>query len=118
VRLGTWLGSFMTCGDGRKQRRGYAFVTAAGHRQALLATRTAINERSQQREIISEIFEDALEIPFETGDSRPAFLVAPTTPRGKLARYDFLNGFPIGEVRGTASAASDEIVLAQRQTRG
>src|SRR5688572_30274816 len=39
-------------------------------------------------------------------------------PRGELTRDDFLNGLAIREVRRSARAAPNEVVLAQRQTGG
>jgi hypothetical protein len=71
--------------DSREQRRRYALLTATGHWQALLAARTVINERSQEREVVCEILEDPLEISFKADHSWPRLLIAPITPRAELA---------------------------------
>jgi hypothetical protein len=75
----------MTRGESREQGRWYALVTATGHWQTLLAARTVINERSQEREVICEILEDPLEVSFKADHSRPCLLIVPITPLAKLA---------------------------------
>jgi hypothetical protein len=108
----------MINGNIRKQWRRYSLLTTTGHWQALLTSRTPIHERSQQRKVIGQIFQDSLEVSFEAGHSRPCFSIAPLAPLGKLPRNDFLNGLSIGEVRRAARTAPDEIVLAQGETGG
>jgi hypothetical protein len=107
----------VTDGNIREQWRRDSLVTAAGHWQALLASRTTIHERAQQGKVIGEIFQNALEISLQAGHSRPYLRVAPVAPLGKLPGNDFLNGFSIGELRGAARPTPDEIVLAQREAR-
>ena len=75
----------MTRGESGEQGRWYALVTATGHGQTLLAARTPINERSQEREVICEILEDPLEVSFKADDSRPCLFIVPITPLAKLA---------------------------------
>jgi hypothetical protein len=75
----------MTRGESREQGGWYALVTATGHWQTLLAARPAINERSQEREVICEILEDPLEVSFKADHSRPCLLIVPITPLAKLA---------------------------------
>ena len=75
----------MICGESREQRRRHALVAATGHWQALLAARTAIDERSQKREVICEILEDPLEVSFEADHSRPRLVIVPITPLAQLA---------------------------------
>jgi hypothetical protein len=117
-RLGVCFARFMTRGESREQGRWYALVTATWHGETLLAAGTAINERPQEREVVCEIFEDPLEVSFKADHSRPCLFILPITPLAKLARHGFLHRFAIGEVRRATRAASDEIVLAQRETRG
>ena len=75
----------MTRGESGEQGRWYALVTATGHGQPLLAARTPINERSQEREVICEILEDPLEVSFKADDSRPCLFIVPITPLAKLS---------------------------------
>jgi hypothetical protein len=75
----------MRRGGRRKQRRRHALLTATGHWQTLLAARTALNERSQEREVICEILEDPLDVSFKADHSRPCLLILPITPLAKLA---------------------------------
>src|SRR5439155_14920948 len=42
---------------------------------------------------------------------------APITPGGELTRDHLLNGLAVREVRSAPRAASDEVVLAERETR-
>jgi hypothetical protein len=99
----------------RKQRRRHLVGAATRHRQALLAPRTAIDERPQQRKIVREILEHPLEIPFEANDSRPRLGLAPIAPLAKLPRHHFLNRLAIRQVRRTARARANEVALAERQ---
>jgi hypothetical protein len=99
----------------REQRRRYSLTAAAGHRQALLASRPAVDEGPQERKVIREVLENAFEISFQAGDARPRVAIAPIAPLGELPRHDLLNRLSIREVRGTARAGPDEIVLAQRE---
>ena len=99
----------------REQRRRYPFFASARHRQPLLSSDTPINQRLQQREITGQVFEDALEIPFQPRGTRPRFCIAHIAPGGELAGNHFLYCFAIGQVRRTARAGSDEVVLAQRE---
>lgn len=55
----------MTHWNVREQRRRYAFFTATRHRQTLLASCAAIDERPQERKIVREIFQYAFQITFQ-----------------------------------------------------
>jgi hypothetical protein len=55
----------------RKERPRRLLVAPPWHRQTLLAAGPAIDERLQERKIVREIFEHALEIAFEAGNPRP-----------------------------------------------
>ena len=101
----------------RKQRRRHAFIASTRHWQSLLPSGAAIDERPQQREVVGEIFEHALEIPLQPGRPRPRLASCAIAPRGELPRHHLLNGLAIGEVGGATCAAPNEVVLAERQTR-
>ncbi len=88
--------------NARKQRRGDTLTTATRHRQALLAPWSPIDERTQERKIICEIFQHAFEVSFQASHLRTSVARAAIAPFGELTRHDLLNGLPIREVRGTA----------------
>src|SRR5580692_11605892 len=68
-------------------------MTPARHRQALLPSGSTIDQRPQQRKLVGKIFEYALEVPLQPDSARPRLGVARSAPR----------------------AASDEVVLADRE---
>jgi hypothetical protein len=82
----------------REQWRRDPLITPARHRQALLPSGAAIDERPQQRKIIREVFQDALEISLQTGHSWSCLCVAPIAPFGELLGNHFLDGFAVGQV--------------------
>ena len=94
---------------------GHALVAASWQRQPLLPAGAMIDERAQQRKVVREILEHALEIALEPHGARPRLAVARIAPRGELARDDLLDRLAIGEIRAAARAGADEIVLAERQ---
>ncbi len=53
------------------ERRWDPFIAPARHRQSLLPSGAAIDQRAQQRKVVGEIFEHALEIPLEPDGARP-----------------------------------------------
>jgi hypothetical protein len=77
-----------------------------------------IDERAQQRKFICEVFEDTLEVSLQARHSRSSLCIAPLAPLGELSGDHFLNGFAVGKVRCTTGAAPDEVVFAERETRG
>jgi hypothetical protein len=105
-------------GKSCKQWDRHALSTATGHRQLFLAAGTTIDKGPQQRKVLSKIFEDAFEIAFEASHAGPCLTVMTIPPRHELLRNDFLNGLAKCQVRRTARATPNEVVLAQRQTGG
>jgi hypothetical protein len=101
----------------REQRRWDVFIASARHRQSLVPTHAAIDQRPQQRKVVCEIFEHALEIPLQPSGARACFCVAPIAPLGELLGDYFLNGFPVCEVGRATGAGPDEVVLAKGEAR-
>jgi hypothetical protein len=109
--------AFDGCGRVREERAGHALVAATRQRQALLASRALVHERPQEREVVGEILEHALEIPLEADAARPRLVLPGIAPFLQLARDDLLDGLAVGEVGGATRAGADEVVLAERQAR-
>jgi hypothetical protein len=105
----------MIDGQIREQRRWDPFIAPARHRQSLLPSGTAIDQRSEQRKIIREILEHPSKIPLQTYGTRTCLYVAHIAPLGELSRDHFLNRFAVCEVRRTTRTGPDEVVLAERE---
>src|SRR5687768_14055518 len=71
-----------------EQRPRYLLRSATGKRQALLPAGPMIDERTEEREIICQVLEHALEIALEPQRARARLGVRRVAPRRELTRDD------------------------------
>ena len=84
--------SIITAEHVREERFWYLFAAATRQRQSFLSAGTAIHQRLEQRKVVLQIFENALEVPLEPLDARPRFGTGRIPPRGELLRHGLRPG--------------------------
>src|SRR5437867_2187419 len=107
--------------DGGREERAPVATPTLPDRQPSLPSGARLDERGEQRKVVGQVVQHALEIALHGPRHAPAALlglIADVAPRGELPRHRLLEELPVSEIGRPAGPDADEVGLVQGEALG